>query len=1015
MNRKHSRPEAPASPPAVDTVVMETTNSDRLHKQLQPSIDELYDIIMEFQPTRRTGRKPSETEKQMTGSKLITALTLGIFLGGCDTQQNAEAPAVEPPAQTQTGPSVSFEKYTLDNGLDVILHVDRSDPVVAINLAAHVGSSREESGRTGFAHLFEHLLFMNSENLGLGGLDEMNTRIGGEGTNGFTTTDMTQYFQAVPGDALEKVIWAEADKLGYFINTVTQAVIDTEKQVVKNEKRQRVDNQPYGHNFYIIGKALYPEDHPYNWQIIGSLADLEAATLEDVKSFYRRWYVPNNVTLTLSGDFEVTEAKTLIEKYFGEIPRGPAVDSQQPRSGVLSENIFLYHEDSFATVPRLTMAWPTVDQFHPDSLVLDVLSEYLSDGKRAPLNEVLIDEQKLTSSVSTFSYGKELAGEFYLIVDANAGGDLDALMPAVEAAFRRFEENGIAQADLDRIKTGYEVNFHNRLQSALGKAIELGQYNALSGDPDRINRNIQQLEALTTADVRRVYNSYLKDRPYIATSFVPEGEPGLALTGSLRADVVEEIIVQGAEAEVAQDLAAEEYERTPSSFDRTIEPPFGKPYSLPAPTLWRDRLDNGIEIYGTESRETPLVYFSLVFDAGRERADISKPAVANLTADLLNKGTAGKTTAELEDAIKSLGSTIRISAGDTSTTVSGRALSRNFGQTMALVEEMVLEPRWDAEEFDLLKRRQINQIDQDTGDPNELARREAARLRYPADHVYSYLPYGTKDKLEAVTLKDLKMFYQANYSPVRAKLNVVGAVDADAMRAAMDGLSGRWKTPGTEVVSLPQANKVEQSGIYFYDVPGAKQSVLRIQRPSLSAVDLNYPLANALNFLLGGIYTSQLMTELRVNRGYTYSIRSRFSGKKDRGDFFIGSNVRSNVTRESLELIRDIVAGYGPGFTAEDLVVLKGAVLRGQALKNETLSAKLNAIQNISNFGYPVDFQARNARAVEAMTLEQFKQLADEYLRPDAMQYIVVGDAATQAEQLDDLGFGDAVMLKAQE
>ena len=956
----------------------------------------------------------------MTASRLIIALIPGIILGSCDTQQNAqvptaETPAVEPPMQTEAGPSVSFEKYTLDNGLDVILHVDRSDPVVAINLAAHVGSSREVSGRTGFAHLFEHLLFMNSENLGYGGLDEMNTRIGGEGTNGFTTTDMTQYFQAVPSDALEKVIWAEADKLGYFINTVTQSVIDTEKQVVKNEKRERVDNQPYGHNFYIVGKALYPEDHPYNWQIIGSLDDLEAATLEDVKTFYRRWYVPNNVTLTLSGDFDVAEAKTLIEKYFGEIPRGPAVESRQPRPGVLSENKSLFHEDSFAKVPRLTMVWPTVGQFHPDSLVLDVLSEYLSDGKRAPLNEVLIDEQKLTSSVSTFNYGKELAGEFYLFVDANAGGDLDELMPAVETAFRRFEENGIAQADLDRIKAGYEVNFHNRLQSALGKAIELGQYNALSGDPDRINRNIQDLKAMTTTDVLRVYNAYLKDRPYIATSFVPEGEPGLTLTGSLRAEVVEESIVQGAEAEAAQDLAAEEYERTPSSFDRTVEPSFGKPYSLPTPTLWRDRLENSIEIYGAESHETPLVYFSLVLDAGRDRADISKPAVANLTADLLNKGTAGKTTAELEDAIKSLGSTIRISAGATSTTVSGRALSRNFAQTMALVEEMVLEPRWDAEEFDLLKRKQINQIDQDAGDPKALALREAARLRYPADHIFSYLPYGTKNKLETVTLEDLKAFYQANYSPVRAKLNVVGAVDSDAVRAAMGGLSGRWTTAGTEVVSLPQANKVEQSGIYFYDVPGAKQSVLRIQRPSLSAVDPNYPLVNALNFLLGGIYTSQLMTELRVNRGYTYSIRSRFIGEKDRGAFFIGSSVRSNVTRESLELIHDIVAGYGPGYTAEDLEVLKGAVLRGQALKNETLSAKLGAIQNISNFGYPVDFQAQNARLVEAMTLEQFKHLAAEYLRPDAMQYVVVGDAATQAERLDGLGFGAAVMLEDRE
>lgn len=958
----------------------------------------------------------------MTASRLITALTLGFILSSCDTQQNAETPITASPvptpgqtAQADASPSIEFEKYALDNGLDVILHVDRSDPVVAINLAAHVGSSREVTGRTGFAHLFEHLLFMDSENLGFGGLDEMNTRIGGEGTNGFTTNDMTQYFQSVPSDALEKIIWAEADKLGYFINTVSQTVIDTEKQVVKNEKRQRVDNQPYGHNFYVVGKALYPEDHPYNWQIIGSLADLDAASLDDVKSFYRQWYVPNNVTLTLAGDFDVAEAKALIEKYFGEIPSGPAVENRQPRPGVLTENISLYHEDGFATVPRLTLVWPAVDEFHEDALVLNVLSEYLSTGKRAPLNEVLIDEQKLTSDVVTFYYGKELAGEFYLFVDANAGGNLNDLKPALQTAFQRFEQNGISQADLDRIRAGQEVQIYDGWQSALGKAIALGQFNALAGDPDLINRNIRQLQAITTDDVMRVYNTYLKDQPYIATSFVPDGELGLALEGSQKAEVVEEAIVQGAEKVAEKSPLAPTFERTESGFDRTIEPAFGQAYSLTPPEVWRDKLGNGVEVFGIETDETPLVYFSLVLDAGRERADISKPAVANLTADLLNKGTANKTTAELEDAIKSLGSSIQISAGTTTTTISGRTLSRNFDQTMMLVEEMLLEPRWDSEEFDLLKRKQINKIDQDAGDPNAISRREAAKLRYPAEHIYSYLPYGSKDKLEAVSLDDLKAFYAANYSPVRSKLHVVGGVNAGEVREVMSGLSGRWVAPGTPVVSLPQANEVEKSAIYFYDVPGAKQSVLRIQRPSLTAIAPDYPLAQSLSFMLGGIYTSQLMTELRLNKGYTYGIRSGFSGQKDRGAFAIRSSVRSNVTLESIQLIKDIVAAYGPGFTEQDLDILKGAVLRGQALKNETLEAKLGVIQNISYYGYPDDYQAQNAKHVEAMSLEKFKQLAEQYLRPDAMQYIVVGDAATQAERLGELEFGEPVMLETQD
>jgi len=954
----------------------------------------------------------------MTGFRLITAFTLITTLAACDSEQTKVTTAVEPPEssqvkQTDSGPSISYEKYTLDNGLDVILHIDRSDPVVAINLAAHVGSSREVTGRTGFAHLFEHLLFLDSENLGYGGLDEMNTRIGGEGTNGFTSKDMTQYFQAVPSDALEKVIWAEADKLGYFINTVTQKVVDTEKQVVKNEKRQRVDNQPYGHNFYIIGKALYPEDHPYNWQIIGSLDDLEAATLEDVKTFYRRWYVPNNVTLTLSGDFDETEAKALIEKYFAEIPRGDVVESLPKRAGVLTENISLYHEDNFATVPRLTVVWPTVDQFHPDSFALELLSEYLSIGKRAPLNEVLVDEQKLTSNLVAFNNTSELASEFYVRIDANAGGDLDELPGALKTAIQRFEDNGISQEDLDRIKAGYEVQFYGQLENALGKAILLGQYNALSGDPERINSDIRKLQAVTTEDVMRVYTRYIKDRPYIATSIVPKGQLELALTGSQRAEVVEETIVKAAEAGGEESQQANEYERTPSSFDRTIEPSFGKPYVLPSPDVWRGKLENGTEIFGITSNETPLVYFSLVLDAGRDRGDVNKPAIASMTADLLNKGTAGRTTAELEQAIKSLGSDIRISAGANGTTVSGSTLSRNFDQTITLVEEMLLEPRWDNEEFELLKRKQLNKIDQDAGNPRAIASRESASLRYPADHMFSYQPYGTREKLETVTLEDLKAFYLANYSPLRSRFNIAGDVDVNTVQTAMAGLSERWKRPGTEPVSLAPANAVEKSTVYFYDIPGAKQSVLIIQRPSLSALDPDYPLANAMNFLLGDIYTSQLMTQLRINKGYTYGIRSRFSGRKDRGTFGIGSSVRSNVTLESLLLIRDIVTNYGPNFTEDDLVILKGALLRGQALKNESLSAKLGTVQNISTYGYPSDYQSQNAKRIEAMTLDKFKQLADTYLRPDAMQYLVVGDAATQAERLGELGFGDPVMIAA--
>lgn len=911
----------------------------------------------------------------------------------------------------QSSTEVQFEKYTLANGLDVVLHVDKSDPIVAINLAVHVGSSRELPGRTGFAHLFEHLLFMDSENLGYGGLDLMNTRIGGEGTNGFTTNDMTQYFQAVPKDALEKVIWAEADKIGYFINTVTTPVIDKEKQVVKNEKRQRVDNQPYGHRWYIVGKALYGADHPYNWQVIGSLADLDAAALTDVQNFYKKWYVPNNVTVTLTGDFDVAQAKVWIDKYFAEIPRGEDVADITPRASGITKTASLYYEDNFATVPEFSMAWPTVPQYHADAYALNVLSTYLGNGKRAPFNEVMVDEEKVTSSVQLFTNFAEVAGEFYLLVDAKEGEDIDGLQDGISKAFARFEENGISQDDLDMIKTAQEVGFYDNLQSALGKAIQLGQYNLFTDDPGFINQDLKNMQAVTPADVMRVYNTYIKDKPRVMTSIVPKGASDLTLEGAQLASIIEEKVVQGAEKTVEETEDKRDFARTASGFDRTVEPVFGAAYDLPTPDVWQASLENGIAAYGIESNETQLVYFSLAIDAGRERGDVAKPAVANLTADMLSKGTVNKTTAELEDAINALGSTINVSAGSEKTIISGNTLSRNFDATIALVEEMLLEPRWDTEEFALLKAERIDATIQAEGNPNAISSREGLKLRYPSDHMFSYTAYGPKAGLEAVELADLKAFYAANYAPARAKLRVVGAVNGDAVKHAFAGIAGRWNSAETEDITLPLSADIETSKIYFYDVPGSKQSVLRIERPSLPATHVDYPLARAINFPLGGIYTSELMTELRVNKGYTYGIRSSFNGGEDRGTFSVRSSVRSNVTLESLTLVRDIVNNYGPGFSEVDLATMKEALLRGQALKSETLNDKLGMVSEISSYGYANDYRASNAKRINAMTLEDFKSLADNYMRPDAMFYLVVGDAETQLGRLKDLGYGEPVLL----
>ncbi len=945
-------------------------------------------------------------------SKFFTALILGLALGISGCQKKNETKAATPQSvQRSVSTDVKFDKFTLPNGLQVVLHEDHSDPIVAIDLAVHVGSARELPHRTGFAHLFEHLLFLDSENLGYGGLDEMNTRIGGEGTNGFTTNDMTQYFQAVPKDGLEKIIWAEADKIGWFIKTVNQPVIDNERQVVKNEKRQRVDNQPYGHRWSIVGETLYPEDHPYNWQVIGSLADLDAATLKDVQNFYKKWYVPNNVTVTLSGDFDPAEAKAMITKYFGEIPRGDAVKTMAPRPSTLKQTKSLYYEDNFATVPELGLVWPTVEQYNKDAYALDILASYLGDGKKAPFNQVMIDEDKVTTDISIFTNHNELAGEFYILIDAQGGKDIDGLMPSVEKAFARFETTGIPQDDLDMLKTKAEIDFYDNLQSALGKAIQLGQYNTFTGDPGFINTDLKNIQSVTREDVMRVYQKYIKDRPHVITSIVPKGQADLAKEGAVLAPIVEEKIVQGAEKEIVINHSKRDFTPTPSSFDRTKEPPFGPAFDLPAPKVWHETEKNGLRVYGIENDEIPLVYFNLTIDAGTNRGQVSKPAVASLTTDMLLRGTRDKDRAAFEDAMSLIGADIDVGTGQDGMEISGSVLARNFDKAMSLVEEMILQPRWDVEEFSLLKNEVSNYLTAGAGDPNELSGRLWPTVLYPQTHPYHYTNAGTKDKLEAVSLDDLKAFHEANYTPVGAYLLVAGAIDMPKVKQAIADLTKNWTGEANPAVHLANAKTPEHAQLYFYDVPGAKQSVLLMGMPALSGTDADLPKAKAVNFLLGGIYTSKLNTELRVNKGYTYGIQSGFNTIKDRGTFTVSTSVRSNVTLDSLNLIRDILKSYGPEFTDADLKTMKSALIKGQALSTETLGAKLGMLSKIADYGWAEDYMRKNAAMIRKMSLEDFKAIAQKYIDPDRFYYLIVGDGKTQYARLNNLGLGEPVKL----
>ena len=935
----------------------------------------------------------------------FTAVLLSFLLAGtvaCDKDKEKEKEVAD------AALSIDYEKYELENGLNVVLHQDKSDPIISVAIQYGVGSNREKKGRTGFAHLFEHMLFQESENVPQDQFFKKIQDAGGT-LNGGTWQDGTVYYEVVPKNALEMVMWLESDRMGYLINTVTESAFANQQEVVQNEKRQRVDNNPYGHTDWVIDKNLYPDGHPYSWQVIGELEDLQNATVEDVKEFYDKFYGPNNATLVIAGDFDTAETKKLVEKYFGEIKKRQEVAPLDTQTVTLDETKRLYHEDNFATAPQLNMVWPVVEQYNQDAYALNFLGQILSDGKKAPLYKVLVEEKKLTSQPYAFNGADQIAGKFRIIVTANAGVDLDSVEAGINEAFALFEKEGVTGRDIERIKAGMETDFYNGISSVLGKSFQLAQYDVFTGDPGYIEKDIENIKAVSKEDVMRVYNKYIKDKPYVMTSFVPKGQTELIAENSTKAEVVEEEITENVETEVAE--TEQEIQKTPSAFDRSVQPKIGETPKLDIPESWTANLDNKLEVYGIEQTELPLVNFSLVIEGGHLLDDLSKNGVANLMTDILMEGTASKTPAELEEEIDLLGANINMYTTNESIVIRGNTLKRNFEQTMALIQEILLQPRWDEKELERIKTSTINGIKRSDADPNAIAQRVYNKVLYGENHPFAYPPSGTVESVESITMQDLKDYYIKNFSPTVSRFHVVGDVTEAEALAALDGLENNWEAKEVQIPEFETVNDRDKASLYFVDVPNAKQSVINIGYIAIPRTNEDFFPAEVMNYKLGGSFSGNVNLVLREEKGYTYGARSGFSGSKIPGTFTASSSVRTNTTGESVAIFRDEIEKYKEGITKEDLDFTKNALIKSNARRFETQGSLLGMLQEVSAYDLDPNYIENEEKIIGAMTLEQHRELAQKYLDESKMAYLVVGDAATQFQQFKKMGFDEVKLL----
>ena len=905
--------------------------------------------------------------------------------------------------------TIPFEKYTLPNGLTVVLNEDKSDPIAALAVYYHVGSSREVPGKTGFAHLFEHMMFQRSENVPE---DTYFKNIQGAGgtLNGSTNQDRTNYYEIVPKNALEMAMWMESDRMGYLENTVTKAALTNQQNVVQNEKRESVDNAAYGFNQGLIGKNLYPKGHPYNWTVIGEMEDLTGATVEDVRAFHKKFYAPNNATVVISGDINKEEVKAWIVKYFGEIPAGEKIEKRGPMPVALGSTIKLYHEDNFAKAPQLTMVFPTAERYSKDSYALNFLGDLLAGTKKSPLYVVLVKDKKLTSRVMTRNGSQELAGSFTISVGANPNTNLTDVEKAIFEGLAKFEKDGFTEEDLTRIKAGYETRFYNSFASVQGKAFQFAEYTMNTGDPEYYKKDLAATQAVTMADIKAVYNKYVKDKNFVETSFVPKGQVSLIAEGSKNAGIVEEDVTKAAEVKEATTVE-EPIVKTPTKLDRSVKPALGPDPEVTIPTPWKASLSNGIKVWGIAQNELPLVQYSIVIDGGHMLDKVEKAGVANLVAAMMNEGTKNKTPEQLEDAIGLLGASIRVTSGNEDISVEVSSMAKNYEKTLALVKEILLEPRWDAESFALVKSRIINNLKRNAASPDYLASSNLNKLMF-GDNILAIDASGTEASVTAITIDDLKDYYNKYLSPSIAKFLVVGDVDQARVKASLSELNLNWKPKTVVIPEIKVPGAPDKSQIYFVDVPGAKQSVIAIGTPSLPRTDPDFFPATVANYKLGGSFNGIFNLILREEKGFTYGARSNIAGSKNYGTFIATSRVRTNSTLESVTIFKTEMEKYRKSIPQEYIDFTKASLMRSNALRFETLGNLLSMLNTMTSFNLPDDFIKREEKFIKDLTVEKELALVNKYIDPSKMYYVVVGDAKTQLDDLEKVGLGKPILIK---
>ncbi|MFT5512634.1 MAG: zinc protease [Bacteroidia bacterium] len=904
---------------------------------------------------------------------------------------------------------IAYKKFRhTKNDLTLIIHEDHSDPIVHVQVAYHVGSARESARNSGFAHFFEHMMFQGSKNVA----DEEHFKIiseAGGTNNAYTSFDKTVYINTAPSNLTETLLWLEADRMGTHLDGFTEAKFNNQRDAVKNEKRQRYDNQSYGMVNEVLFKSIFP-NHPYEWTPIGYVDDLDDASFDDLRNFFLRWYGPNNATLVVSGDVDPEDVQKWVDKYYGTINKCPAIIKQRAPKPILPVNKYVPMTDNIY-LPMTVMNFPTVPNYHKDEAALSMLGQILGGTNNSLMYKKFVKTEDAVQAGSS-NNALELAGFFSIRVIASyMGMNFNAVEDRINEVLTEFNTLGVSDKELKATKMSYKTFLVDQVNSVASKATLLSEWDMMLGDGYNLNDEIARYESVKKEDIMRVFRKYILNKKAVILTVSREAPKEGDDEGTKSVNPY-----AGQPKIIDAQYSGLTYNPPVDNFDRSLAPTPAAVKSIKVPDYYTEKFDNGLKVIGSNANDLKKVYLYLQIEGGHLNEADKKisSGTASLTANLLNEGNASLTSEEMSAALDLLGSRISFSSGTTTTTCYVESFKENLDATLAILKETLEQPRFDDKDFQRIKKQRLESINNRKSSANFLASQNYNEALYTKS-ILAEPTSGDYGSVKGISVDDCKDYYNRFYSPNVASLSILGQVTQAEIMGKLEFLKS-WENKNVVIPALPEPSIVNNTTIILVDKPYAPQTMIIAGYPSLT-YDYNgdYFKANVMNFTLGAAFSSRINLNLREDKGYTYGARSGFSANQYYGSYRFSGNIKKEATDSSImEVMKELRNFKDNGITDEELAFTKSSILLSQALDYETPRQKLGFLADIVDNDLPVGYKDEQINIINSLTKADIDMLAQKYIQPDQMVFIVVGHAYKIKPGLEALGYGKIKVIDSE-